>query len=173
MTSTIMEAAQFAAMAHAGQKRKYNDFPYITHPARVAGRTAILPGATEEMVMAAYLHDVIEDTKYTFEDLKEKFGDIVAEYVLELTGVSKDRYAGHNRAFRKEREIEYLRIVSPEAKKIKMLDRIDNLNEILGADKGFIRLYAAESKALVDAIGSADIELAIELETVRRRVLAL
>ena len=48
--SLILSAAQFAAQAHKGQKRKYNKDPYIFHPSRVAARTAILPGATDEMV---------------------------------------------------------------------------------------------------------------------------
>lgn len=162
----ILEAARFAVMAHAGQKRKYNNLPYVTHPARVAARVSILPNTTEEMICAAYLHDVIEDTQYTYEDLVQKFGDSIANYVLDLTNVSKDRYPGQNRAFRKARDREHLKMISPEAKRIKLVDRIDNLREMSGADNGFLKLYLEESIELHKVLSDVDEELGNELKNV-------
>ena len=65
----ILKAAAFARRAHAGQRRKYNDRPYIVHPARVAGRVAAHPQATETMVAAAFLHDVVEDTPHALDEV--------------------------------------------------------------------------------------------------------
>lgn len=168
----IMMAARFAVMAHEGQKRKYNNLPYVTHPARVAGRVSILGDATEEMICAAYLHDVIEDTKYTYEDLKSEFGHSVASYVDQLTNVSKRDYPNQNRAFRKQKDREHLMTASSSAKKIKMIDRIDNLNELHAAEAGFIRLYCDETEALMKAIGDVNSDLCYELNLARLSALA-
>jgi (p)ppGpp synthase/HD superfamily hydrolase len=61
----IVKADLFAMVAHAavGQRRRYTDEPYIVHPRRLALRIAALPGATVEMVVAALLHDTVEDTR--------------------------------------------------------------------------------------------------------------
>ena len=72
----IILAAQFARQAHKSQKRKHNGTPFIAHPARVAGRVATLEGATEDLVVAAYLHDVVEDTDCTIEQVQREFGTL-------------------------------------------------------------------------------------------------
>jgi (p)ppGpp synthase/HD superfamily hydrolase len=157
----ILQAAQFAAQAHAGQKRKYNDLPFIVHPARVGGRTAILEGVDEETVMAAYLHDVVEDTPVTLDEIRRQFGDRVAKLVRELTNPSKGIKAP--RSDRKRMDREHLTGVSREAKRIKLLDRIDNLGDLAGAPLGFLKLYLEESRLLVEVIGDADDGLRQEL----------
>lgn len=163
MDNTILQAARFAALAHTGQKRKYSNLPYIIHPARVAGRVAILLGCTEEMVCAAYLHDVLEDTERTSEDIERHFGKVVADLVLELTSRSKQISSEGNREARKKIDHDYLATVSVEAKKIKMLDRIDNLRE-MDTSSGFAEKYATESEHLLATIGDADPDLKAELE---------
>ena len=80
--SIILKAAALAVRAHEGQKRKYTGFPYITHPARVAGRVGILPVVTEEMVAAAYLHDVLEDTTITKAEI-EFIRGVSADYSIQ------------------------------------------------------------------------------------------
>ncbi len=157
----IVEAAQFAARAHAGQKRKYNGLPFIVHPARVGGRAAVLEAVGEETVMAAYLHDVVEDTEVTLEEIRLQFGDRVAGLVQELTNPSKGVKAP--RAERKRIDREHLIGVSREAKRIKLLDRIDNLSELSGAPQDFVKLYLEESRMLLEVIGDADDALRYEL----------
>lgn len=169
----ILRAARFAAIAHEGQKRKYSGLPYIIHPARVAGRVAILPGATEVMVAAAFLHDVVEDTVRTIESIESEFGKDVANLVNGLTSYSIRTGSTANRAARKNLDVNALRIAPIEVKRIKLIDRIDNLNDLVGADAGFMKLYAEESKHLNDAIGDADEELSLELDTARRKALTL
>lgn len=164
----ILNAAQFAASAHEGQNRKYghSDRPYITHPARVAGRVATFPGATEEMVAAAWLHDVIEDCGVTAEDLAAKFPLSVIRLVQELTNPSK-RHPELNRAQRKAMDLEHIKEVSREAKVIKLADRVDNLTETKDDPQtpaDFVELYRAESRALVEALRDIDPGLERELE---------
>lgn len=87
--SLIIDAAQFAATAHKGQVRKYNGRPYISHPIRVAGRVATHPEASEELVAAAFLHDVVEDCNVGIGLLQRIFGHAVASLVGDLTNPSK------------------------------------------------------------------------------------
>src|SRR5690625_4799448 len=77
-------AKSFAEKAHMGQKRKISNVPYITHPIRVAER---LESAefSDELICAAYLHDVVEDTDYEIKDIEENFGDRVAHLVAAHT----------------------------------------------------------------------------------------
>lgn len=150
--SIILKAAALAVRAHEGQKRKYNGFPYITHPARVAGRVGILPGATEEMVAAAYLHDVLEDTTVTRAEIEEATNAQVGFYVDCMTNKSKG--TGLTRIERKALDRKHLLEVPAEVKLIKAIDRIDNLLEMSGAPADFKKMYAAESLLLADVLGS-------------------
>jgi len=161
MKNQILLAAKYARDAHAGQKRKYTSRPYITHPSRVAGVAATLEDATEELVVAAYLHDVVEDTPHSIDDIEESFGPEVAALVGELTNPSKGMTCP--RAERKRIDREHLAAVSREAKLIKLLARIDNLREMAGASANFKRLYAEESAALAETIGDVDERLREEL----------
>ena len=157
----ILEAAAFARRAHAEQSRKYNDRPFMQHPARVAGRVAAHSLATETMVAAAFLHDVVEDTQHTLDEISAEFGPDVARLVGELTNPSKGMKAP--RSERKRLDRNHLAGVSVEAKIIKLLDRIDNVDEMAGAPDGFLRKYSEESRLLAEVIGDADPELKAEL----------
>jgi (p)ppGpp synthase/HD superfamily hydrolase len=163
--SLILDAARFAAQCHEGQTRKYNGQPYITHPIRVAGRTATHPMATEELVAAAFLHDVIEDCGQSEDEIALRFGALVTGFVVELTNTSKEH--GVNRAERKRRDRDRMAKVSTQAKIVKLIDRIDNLREI---DRGndFFSVYAAESLLLADVLDVADAALADELRSLCR-----
>ncbi len=81
----IEEALEFAKEAHKGQYRKSGE-PYIIHPILVATITAYVT-AEEEMVIAALLHDVVEDTSFSIEDIQERFGQNVADLVEGLTKI--------------------------------------------------------------------------------------
>lgn len=150
--SIILKAAALAARAHAGVPRKHTGFPYIYHPARVAGRVGILPGATEEMVAAAYLHDVLEDTTVTRAEIEEATNAQVGFYVDCMTNRSKG--SGLSRAERKALDRKHLAEIPSEIKLIKAIDRIDNLLEMSGATTDFKRLYSEESLLLADVLGT-------------------
>src|SRR5690554_853846 len=133
------EALKFATKAHKGQTRKYTEEPYIEHPKRVV---ALLKSVkhTPEMIAAAYLHDVVEDTEVSNEDIKNRFGAQVASLVEELTDeYEKAKYPNLNRRARKEREVKRQANMSPAAKTIKLADVIDNTRDIVKNDPGFAR----------------------------------
>jgi len=155
-------ALRFAAEAHHGQKRKYSDEPFILHPMRVADAVSEHPMATPEMVAAAYLHDVLEDTPVTVAQLRELFGAEVAGLVVELTNPSRN-FPNLLRAVRKQMDIDHLAQASIEAQVIKLYDRLKNLEEMEDAPKKFKRLYAEESIDLAKALEDADTELASEV----------
>ena len=161
--SLIISAAQYATAKHAGQKRKYNGKPYISHLIRVAGRVATHKRSTEIMVAAAYLHDVVEDCGVDISEIYSLFGEHIAAIVGELT--TDDQIEG-NRAERKKAVREKIKKISWEAKLIKLVDRIDNLNELDWADK-FSEIYARESLLLLDeALIGTDSELEEELRNI-------
>jgi len=164
--SIILKAAALAVRAHEGQKRKYSGFPYITHPARVAGRVGILPGATEEMVAAAYLHDVLEDTTVTRAEIEEATNAQVGFYVDCMTNRSKG--SGLPRDQRKAMDRKHLSEVPDEVKLIKAIDRIDNLLEMDYAPSDFCKLYAEESLRLADVLGTGP--LVDDLRTIANKM---
>lgn len=87
----VRAAYNFAAMAHKDQKRKTGE-PYIIHPIAVARIVAEEMGLGANPVMAAFLHDVIEDCPYTIDDIRERFGDDVAFLVGVVTKQKKAKY---------------------------------------------------------------------------------
>lgn len=109
------------------------------------------------MRFAALLHDVLEDCPgYNAEMIEYRFGNEVAQLVVELTN---DHSIQGTREFRKQRDRERLSSISPDAKRIKMCDRLDNLSEIEHAPVDFANKYLKESELLLEVIGDADVEL--------------
>jgi (p)ppGpp synthase/HD superfamily hydrolase len=151
----IILAARLAEIAHRGQVRKYTGAPYITHPMRVAARVTLLPGATDDMIAAAWLHDVVEDCGVSEQAILDQFGLGIADLVVQLTAPSK-AYPHLNRKERKEIDRQYLAQVPDAAKKIKLIDRIDNIREMAEAPRDFKELYVDETRLLVEAIASVD-----------------
>lgn len=150
------EALEFATKAHAEQKRKYTEESYIEHPKRVAERVRTVPHS-EEMICAAYLHDVVEDTPVSIEEIEGKFGKKIAGLVHELTDeYMKGKYPHLNRRRRKEKEVLRQAKMSPEAKTIKLADVIDNTMDIVKNDRNFAQRYLPEMWALVEVLGDGD-----------------
>lgn len=152
----ILKAAQYASHAHYGQTRKYTGRPFVEHPMRVAGEVSMLDVATEEMVAAAWLHDVIEDCGPENKNaMKLLFPPAVVSMVVELTNPSKD-HPELKRAERKAMDRDHLAAASYSAKIIKLVDRIDNLRDMSLAEPDFLVLYSRESRQLADALRSND-----------------
>lgn len=147
----IVNATGFAAIRHAKQVRRYSGEPYVAHCMRVAEKLLSLESrfpVTDEMVMAAVLHDVVEDTDCTVEELHRRFGDTVAGYVAAL---SIDPKAG-NRRQRYRKYAEQLRAAPVEAQRIKICDLWDNISDIREYDPSFFRVYQREALILADAL---------------------
>jgi len=154
---TLVEKARvFATAAHAAvaQLRKYTNEPYIVHPAEVAGIVATVPDATEEMVAAAWLHDVVEDTGVTNETIRAEFGDKVAELVGWLTDVSRPDHG--NRAARKAVDRAHSAAAPAEAQTVKCCDILSNVRSIVAHDAAFAVIYLEEKKQLVEVLTKAN-----------------
>ncbi|MHA6278877.1 HD domain-containing protein [Salinimicrobium sp. CAU 1759] len=150
------EALEFATKAHGDQMRKYSEEPYIEHPKRVAEIVRTVPH-TSEMICAAYLHDVVEDTPVEIEEIQQKFGKKVADLVQELTDeYMKVHYPHLNRRARKDKEVERQATISKEAKTIKLADVIDNTPDIVKNDPGFGRKYLYEMEKLTRVLVGGD-----------------
>ena len=124
MPDIILKALHFAADKHRAQSRKDADgTPYINHPIALAHLLANYAGITDQNVIAAaILHDTIEDTETTEEEIERHFGSAVAALVLEVTD---DRSLTWME--RKRLEIEHAALISPRAKLIKLSDKISNV----------------------------------------------
>lgn len=147
-------ARAFARAAHSGQLRKYTKLPYVTHCAAVADIVREVPGCTEEMIAAAWLHDTVEDCGTRIEELFVEFGQEVANLVYWLTDVSKP-FDG-NRAFRKELDRKHLSKAPAQAQTVKIADLIDNTNSIVQYDPDFAKVYLKEKLALLDVLTEGD-----------------
>jgi GTP diphosphokinase / guanosine-3',5'-bis(diphosphate) 3'-diphosphatase len=124
----ILHAMKFAAEKHTRQRRKNADAtPYINHPIEVAEHLARVGQCSDEDVLiAALLHDTIEDTNTTFDEIKSLFGLRVANIVMECTD---DKSL--EKAERKRLQIFNAPKKSPEAKCVKIADKTCNLESIL------------------------------------------
>ena len=125
MNDLVERAIRYATEAHGDQKRKYTDEPYITHPIAVMEIVKTV-AHTKEMLAAAVLHDVIEDTGRSYDDIYYYFGDIVADLVLGLTDVS--RPDDGDRKFRKALDRQHLAEQDADVQTIKLADIIHNIS---------------------------------------------
>lgn len=124
--SLVDHALTFAAFAHRHQTRKGTEIPYIVHPYAV-GLKLQRAGCTDEVVAAGILHDVIEDTPVTIENLRMEFGARVAEIVAQCS--EPDRSLPWEK--RKEHTITFLRTAPFEVKLVAAADKLDNLRGIM------------------------------------------
>ena len=147
------KAIQFATKAHEGQTRKYTGEPYIVHPLSVMEIVKTVDH-TEEMLMAAVLHDTVEDTDVTLQDIDREFGPVVAQLVEELTDVSKPEDG--NRAFRKGLDRDHSPQASAQGQTIKIADLLDNTKSITEHDEHFAKVYMKEKALLLQILDKAD-----------------
>ena len=125
--SRVLSAASFAAERHRGQRRKGKDAsPYINHPLALASLLAERGERDPTLLMAALLHDTVEDTATTFEDIERSFGKEVADIVREVTD---DKALPQ--AERKRLQIEHAAHLSRRAMLVKLADKICNLRDVV------------------------------------------
>jgi len=155
MSELVNRAIRFATEAHEriDHRRKYNNLSYTVHLGQVAEITASITD-DQEMISAAWLHDVVEDTPATLEDIEREFGSSVAILVRELTDISKP--SDGNRTERKSLDKRHLAEASGRAQTIKLADLIDNCKDITKHDPRFARVYVNEMNALLNVLVNAD-----------------
>jgi (p)ppGpp synthase/HD superfamily hydrolase len=178
----LKKVEEFATRAHGNQKRKYSDEPYMVHPVRVM-EICRKYNNDVTVLAAALLHDVLEDTNCTREELFNFISSIfndeqasrIAYYVDELTDVyTKEPYRNMNRRKRKKLEAERMEKTSPEAQTVKYADIIDNCNEITVHDPEFAAVFLHECRHLLEKMNKGNRELLSRArETVEMNLLAL
>ncbi|MCR5326843.1 MAG: HD domain-containing protein [Bacteroidales bacterium] len=129
-TSLLDRAIVFAVKAHAGTERRGKGFPYIVHPMEAMEIVSTMT-ADQELLAAAALHDVVEDTPFTEEDIRAEFGDRIASLVADESdtfeeGVSEED-SWHSR---KRAAIERLAKASRDAKMVALGDKLSNMRAI-------------------------------------------
>ena len=136
------KAKRFAEKAHKGQYRKFEGVPFVEHPKAVAALVKSVTGATREMITAALLHDTVEDTSATLSDIRNRFGDRVANFVKELT-TDKEKRDEFGKA-------KYLGLkmagMSDKALTIKLCDRYHNVRKIEETPEDFRTRYSRETR---------------------------
>jgi (p)ppGpp synthase/HD superfamily hydrolase len=169
----VMRAAHFAAARHSGQRRKGAAAePYINHLLEVAELvSSVLTEPDTNLVIAALLHDTVEDVGVTKEDLIELFGVDVAKLVLEVTD---DKSLPKQE--RKRLQIVHAPKKSPRAQLIKLADKISNLRAILASppvDWSLERKqeYFRWAKQVVDALSAPNPSLKAEFDRLYARFL--
>ncbi|OOG58028.1 HD domain-containing protein [Polaromonas sp. C04] len=159
--STLLECIAFAAERHRNQRRKDADAsPYINHPIALATLLATTGGIEDLVVLqAAVLHDTIEDTKTTYQELLDRFGEAVTRVVAEVTD---DKTLP--KAKRKELQVEHAPHMSREAALVKLADKTCNLWDMANAPPAGWPLerrreYFAWAKRVVDGLPAVSAEL--------------
>lgn len=164
MTPRLKRAHEYARACHAGQKRKYTEEPYYeSHLCEVASIVAEVT-SNEHMIIAALLHDVVEDTDQTIEDVHREFGHRVAVLVDQLTDVSSPEDG--NRAIRKEMDRKHLIGAEPDAQTVKLADLISNTRNIVERDPKFGHVYLREKEAVLKVLQQGDPSLLKRAEAI-------
>ena len=150
----LLKALSFAARKHRDQRRKDPEAsPYINHPIALANVLANEAGVTEPAVLAAaILHDTIEDTQTSPEELEQAFGPRIASIVLEVTDNKMVK-----KVVRKKMQVEHAARASREAKLVKLADKICNLRDVAERppakwDLARRREYVDWSKRVIDRL---------------------
>src|SRR5688572_22609332 len=157
MNKILESVKNFAEIAHGNQRRKYEDAKYIVHPLRVMETCRTV---TDEIsiLSAALLHDVLEDTPVSAEEMLAFLRTVMEEHkanqtlqlVIELTDVyTKAAFPTYNRRKRKNLELERIAKTSAESQTIKYADIIDNTPGISKNDPDFAVRFLKEYKQLL------------------------
>jgi (p)ppGpp synthase/HD superfamily hydrolase len=157
---TLLRTAEdFARKAHGDQKRKYTGVPYWHHLQEVA-RTLMQYSATPDVIAAGWLHDTLEDTKATYQELRMSFGEGIADLVVEVTDVSRPDSGNTpegvgNRPLRKAIDRQFVAGASWKGQMIKCADILSNTPDIVDHDIGFARIYVPEKGLLINELDKA------------------
>lgn len=130
MGKVLDRAIVFATKAHEGQFRKGTQIPYILHPMEAATIVGTMT-ADEEIIAGAVLHDVVEDTATTVEDIMEVFGERVGSLVAsESENKREDLPAESTWKIRKQETLDHLKAAPIEVKMITLGDKLSNMRAI-------------------------------------------
>lgn len=130
MGKLLDKAIVFATKAHEGQCRKGTDIPYILHPLEAASIVGTMT-TDDEVIAGAVLHDVVEDTDTTIEQIRDLFGERVAEFVTcESENKRENLPAKDTWKIRKQETLDHLKTAPVEVKMITLGDKLSNIRAI-------------------------------------------
>lgn len=150
MENGIKKAHDFVVEAHGTQKRKYIDVPYLVHLEETAQLLHEITEGTvhSDMYIAALLHDVVEDTDVTLQDVGREFGKRVMDLVEELTNDEVAKKAEGKKPYLSKK----LNTMSKDAFLIKLCDRFSNVSglENRAIPRDFVKWYIRETQYILD-----------------------
>ena len=149
-TAVLDRAIIFAVKAHSGTERRGKGYPYIVHPMEAVEIVSTMTD-DQELLAAAALHDTVEDTDVTAEQIREEFGDRVAELVASETDQIPGRAGKEEETWhaRKQAAIDRLAAASRDAKIVALGDKLSNMRAIA-------RDYAVQGDALWNIFHAKD-----------------
>jgi len=166
----------FVKSAHSGQLRKYTGEEYWTHPYAVAEIVQPYDDGTNMLIEIALLHDVVEDTPTTIEQIFDHLlfiGYSMGEAraiemgVIALTDqYTTERFDHMNRSLRKQFEATRLSKIHPDFQTVKYADLIHNTGSIVEYDWGFAKKYLPEKRHILSVMRNGDLDLFIECYSV-------
>jgi (p)ppGpp synthase/HD superfamily hydrolase len=127
-SEVVQNAYELLLNKHAGQRQKVNGHPYVEHPILVASDVS-RAGFEPEMVAAALLHDIVEDSDVTVEEVRERFGGRVGDLVEAMTDSAEVEPYERRKALHRERVVE----AGPEAAAIFAADKLNNVRALRSA----------------------------------------
>jgi (p)ppGpp synthase/HD superfamily hydrolase len=156
-SSLLEQALRTAAAAHRSQTRKGSDTPYITHPCALVMILLRAGFVDDEVLAAALLHDVVEDTEITLAQLQAVFPERVCDIVGAVTEQKTDA-SGAKRPWhvRKAEKLEKLRHSSPEVLALALADKVHNLSTVLfdlQADDGIWSQFSGTPQEMLKNYG--------------------
>lgn len=150
-TSVLDRAIIFATKAHADVERRGKGFPYIVHPMEAAAICATMTD-DQDILAAAMLHDVIEDTEYTYEDIKREFGERIAELVkLESEVMPEGLTEEESWHMRKQQAMDRIKGGTRDSKMVALGDKLSNMRAIK-------RDYDEQGDAIWNIFHAKDVE---------------
>lgn len=160
----LLEKAQrWSARGHFGVNRKFGTIPYIVHPEAVAEIISQVTDDTD-VIAAAWLHDIVEDTDTTIDDIRSAFNDNIAQLVWEVSKITDN--CSCSRDFRVMMNCVHYGNGSRWAKAIKIADAIHNLPLMIRDNPTFAARYVTEKKILLEFIKDGHPLLASILEEI-------
>jgi len=156
-TSKLLECWDFASKHHKGQW--YGSKPYMYHLKKVSDVALDLKFTDESILMSCLLHDIIEDTEISYKDVKENFGEEVAEIVYCVTDE-----LGRSRKERKSKTYKKIRN-NPKSIVVKLCDRISNITESMGSENYNLKLMKMYLDEHIDFVCGITNEDSLDLTT--------
>ena len=148
-TELLDRAIIFAVKAHAGTERRGKGYPYIVHPLEAVEIVATMT-ADQELLAAAALHDTVEDTDVTVDDLRARFGERIAKLVAQESDVMIENVSEEDSWHaRKQAAIDRLSAAPHDAKMVALGDKLSNMRAIA-------RDYAEQGDALWNLFHTKD-----------------